>query len=136
VKGTGLSDHVSLETGSGQIVGDMMSALDVKAQTGSGDIRLTNVACGLWAQTGSGSITVSGRPAGTWKAGTGSGDITLNTAGASMSLDATTGSGSIGTNGNTFKASPGSTKDHVQGVVNGGGVRVRLNTGSGSIAVR
>jgi DUF4097 and DUF4098 domain-containing protein YvlB len=111
-----------------------LSALDVKAQTGSGDITLKNVQSGLWAHTGSGSAEISGHPAGTWRLETGSGNISAAVGNAPYTLDASTGSGDIEAAGLT--PSPGSTKEHTQGTVNGGGPRVRAMTGSGNIQLR
>ncbi len=136
IEASGLSDHVSLETGSGNITATMLSALDVKAQTGSGDINLKNVQSGLWAHTGSGNLTISGKPLSAWKVETGSGDATLDTGGAPLSLNATTGTGDISYAGGLLKQASNTSKDHVIGDANGGGPQVRVTTGSGNIRVR
>ncbi len=137
VEASGLSDHVSIETGSGDITADMLSALDVKAQTGSGSITLRNVQSGLWAHTGSGSIKVAGRPLSAWRLETGSGSIELDTKGAPLSLDATTGSGDLSYSGGNWKqTSTGVIKQHLTGNAGGGGPEVRALTGSGDVHVR
>ena len=136
IAATGLSDRVSLESGSGSIVAGMLSARDVKAQTGSGDITLNNVQSGLWAHTGAGDLRVSGKPISAWKLETGYGNITLDTAGAPLSLNATTGSGDIQYTGGTLKQASGSSWQHMVGEANGGGPQVRLSTGAGNIHVK
>jgi hypothetical protein len=136
VQGSGLSDHVSLESGSGNIIATMLSASDVKAQTGSGDITLKNVQSGLWAHTGSGNLQVDGKPLSSWKLETGSGNAALDTRGAPMSLNATTGSGDIVYEGGTLKQAGSASKQHVIGDANGGGPQVRIVTGSGDIHVK
>jgi hypothetical protein len=134
IEASGLSDHVSLETGTGDIKASMLSSLDVKAQTGSGSIELKNVQGSLWAHTGTGDVTVSGRPAGGWKLETGTGNVTLDAEGAPYRLDAESGSGDVET-GAGFTSS-GPDKRHVIGNVGGGGTKVRIYTGSGDIRVR
>ncbi len=136
VEATGLSDRISLETGSGTIDATMLSARDVKAQTGSGDITLKNVQSGLWAHTGSGDLQITGRPLAAWKLETGSGNVTADTGGAAMSLNATTGSGSLNYSGGSLKQASTSSKDHLTVDAIGGGPQVRINTGSGDIHVK
>jgi|SRR5579862_1884971 len=135
IEANGLSGRVSLETGSGDIRAEMHSAPDVKAQTGSGSIRLQGVTGGLFAETGSGDIEVGGQPGSNWKLGTGSGSVTLNTGGgAKFSLDATTGSGSIHSDP-PISVHGSLERHHIMGDVNGGGVTVRVETGSGDIRI-
>ena len=135
IEANGLSGRVTLETGSGDIRADMHAAPDVKAQTGSGNIRLRGVNGGLFAGTGSGDIEIDGQPGSNWKLETGSGSVTLNTGGtAKFSLDATTGSGTI--HSDTPITVHGSLeRHHIMGDVNGGGVTVRVETGSGDIRI-
>ncbi len=136
VRGSGLSDRVSLETGSGDIDATMLSARDVKAQTGSGNIKLRHVEAGLWAHTGSGDLEVSGKPLAAWKVETGSGNAMVDTGGAPMSLNATTGSGGLSYAGGGLKQTSGGDKQHLVGEANGGGPTVRVTTGSGNITVK
>jgi len=134
IEANGLSGRVSLETGSGDIHADMHSAPDVKAQTGSGSIRLQGVTGGLYAETGSGDIEVSGQPGSNWKVETGSGSVTLNTGSSKFSLDATTGSGSIHSDP-PISVHGSLERHHIMGDVNGGGVTVRVETGSGDVRI-
>ena len=135
IDANGLSGRVALETGSGDIRAEMHSAPDVKAQTGSGSIRLKGVNGGLFAETGSGDIEIDGQPGSAWKLETGSGSVTLNTGGgAKFSLDATTGSGSIHSDP-PISVHGSLERHHVMGDVNGGGVTVRVETGSGDIRI-
>ena len=135
IDANGLSGRVALETGSGDIRAEMHSAPDVKAQTGSGSIRLKGVNGGLFAETGSGDIEIDGQPGSGWKLETGSGSVTLNTGGgAKFSLDATTGSGSIHSDP-PISVHGSLERHHVMGDVNGGGVTVRVETGSGDIRI-
>ena len=136
IQGSGLSDHVQLETGSGNITADMLSSRDVKAQTGSGDITLKNVQSGLWAETGSGNIQVTGKPLAAWKLQTGSGNITADTAGAPLTLNATTASGNLAYEGGDFKQTSGSSKEHLTGDAHGSGPLLRATTGSGNIHIK
>jgi hypothetical protein len=127
-------NYVSLETGSGGIRADLATANDVKAHTGSGNVHLGNVKGSLKTETGSGNIEISGQPSQPWKAQAGSGNVTLITGNAHFSLDAQTGSGSvhsdpaISTHGNQ-------EHHHISGDINGGGVPVRIETGSGDITI-
>jgi len=135
IDANGLSGRVALETGSGDIRAEMHSAPDVKAQTGSGSIRLKGVSGGLFAETGSGDIEIDGQPGSAWKLETGSGSVTLNTGGgAKFSLDATTGSGSIHSDP-PISVHGSLERHHVMGDVSGGGVTVRVETGSGDIRI-
>lgn len=134
IEANGLSGRVSLETGSGDIHADMHSAPDVKAQTGSGSIRLQGVTGGLYAETGSGDIEVSGQPGSNWKVETGSGSVTLNTGSSKFSLDATTGSGSIHSDP-PISVHGSLERHHIMGDINGGGVTVRVETGSGDVRI-
>ena len=113
----------------------MHAAPDVKAQTGSGSIRLRGVNGGLYAETGSGDIEIEGQPGANWKLETGSGSVTLATgSSAKFSLDATTGSGSV--HSDPPITTHGSLeRHHVMGDVNGGGPTVRVETGSGDIRI-
>jgi DUF4097 and DUF4098 domain-containing protein YvlB len=106
----------------------------VKAETGSGRIELKDVKGGLKAQTGSGDIKVDGAPEGDWKLGTGSGSIELSPGNTGFTLDASTGSGSV--HADREMVVQGSfDRHHITGKFNGGGPTVRIETGSGDIRV-
>jgi hypothetical protein len=147
------STQITSQTGSGdQTIGSVNGA--VRAQTGSGDIGIERTGGGLDAQTGSGNIRVSA-VGGAVKAQTGSGDVevaqiskadvdvqtgsgdvrlTLPTD-AAFTLTARTGSGSIDTS-HPLLVQGEVRRNRLQGTVRGGGNRVDITTGSGSIRIR
>jgi DUF4097 and DUF4098 domain-containing protein YvlB len=124
----GLSESFSVETGSGNIFAEQTGSGDVKANTGSGNIELRNVSGGLKAQTGSGDIKVGGRLE------TGSGSVELWSNSTPLTLEASTGSGTIHVEGNDMDTSH-SDKHNLSAKVHGGGPTVRVETGSGDIRV-
>ena len=104
-------------------------------ETGSGNIRLQNIAGELKAHTGSGSIEAEGQQTGDWDINTGSGGIRVRLPDSSkFTLMARTSSGSISTD---FPLTIQGTvsKRELSGSVNGGGPRLELHTGSGSIHI-
>jgi DUF4097 and DUF4098 domain-containing protein YvlB len=88
----------------------------------------------LKAETGSGDIRVTGKPGDGWKLETGSGSIDLEVGSAPMTLDAESGSGTIST---VQDLSTHGTvgKHHITGNINGGGPMVKVETGSGDIKI-
>ena len=134
IRATGLHGGFMLNTGSGNIYAEQTSQGDVKAQTGSGSIELRNLHGGLRAGTGSGSIKVGGMPASDWKLETGSGNVELWTSNAALTLDASTGSGSI--HSDQEITTQGAQSHHrMTGKLHGGGPMVRIETGSGDIRI-
>jgi DUF4097 and DUF4098 domain-containing protein YvlB len=126
---------VRAQTGSGDI--DIEAAgggLD--AQTGSGDIQVNSVGGPIRAQTGSGDIEVAQVRRADVNVRTGSGDVRLTLpADAAFTLSARTGSGSIDTT-HPVQAEGRRRRNHLDGTVRGGGNRVDITTGSGSIVIR
>lgn len=104
-------------------------------QTGSGRIEAKGIHGALNAQTGSGEIKAEGTPSSPWRLQAGSGSIDLVTANAPMTLDASTGSGSIST-GQPALTQSSMDKHHLHAQLNGGGPEVRVDTGSGSVHVQ
>jgi Toastrack DUF4097 len=135
IRATGVAGGFDGQTGSGHLVLEQTSQGSVRAETGSGGIELRHVRGSLQAQTGSGSIKADGDPTGAWMVHTGSGSVELRfPQDASFDLNAHTGSGSISLNHPvTVQGSIG--RKEVQGKVGGGGVPVRVETGSGSISI-
>lgn len=153
---------VRAHTGSGSIGGDRIgggSAVDTSAkfqgkalplasegssasgrayldfETGSGSIRLQNIAGELKARTGSGNIEAQGQQTGDWELHTGSGGIRVRLPESSkFTLMARTSSGSVSTD---FPLTIQGTvnRRELSGSVNGGGPRLDLHTGSGSIHI-
>jgi hypothetical protein len=134
IHATGLHGGFTANTGSGNIYAEQSGAGDVKAQTGSGSIELRNLHGGLRAGTGSGSIKAGGTPTSDWKLGTGSGSVELWPGSAGITLDASTGSGSIHSDKDVTTHGE-SNRHHLSGTLNGGGPTVRIETGSGSIRI-
>lgn len=126
---------VRAQTGSGDIhIEGAGGALD--AHTGSGDIQAAAIAGAIKAQTGSGDIDVVQIAKADVQVRTGSGDVTLSLpADAAFNLSARTGSGSIDTT-QPLQVQGTRRRNHVDGVVRGGGNRVDIKTGSGSIDIR
>ena len=150
-----IGGSVTAHTGSGSIRGDGLSSSSSPAragvadngfaassagyfdfQTGSGSIRISGLRGAVRAHTGSGHIELDGQPTGDWRLNTGSGGITLRLpAQAAFELNAHTSSGSIHTNRQlTIQGTTG--RHDLRGTVNGGGgIRLDLSAGSGSIEI-
>lgn len=134
IRATGLHGGFTLNTGSGDIYAEQTGEGDVKAQTGSGSVELKNLHGGLRAGTGSGDIKAGGTPSSPWKLETGSGSVELWAGSAALTLDASTGSGTIHTD-HEMLTQGSNDRHHVTGKINGGGPTVRIETGSGDIRV-
>jgi hypothetical protein len=134
VHATGLHAGFSVGTGSGDIYAEQVGQGDVKAETGSGNIELRNLRGGLRAGTGSGNIKVGGAPTSPWHLETGSGNVEFWAGDAPLTLDASTGSGSIHTD-HEMQTQGSGDHHHLTGKLNGGGPTVRIETGSGDIRV-
>jgi DUF4097 and DUF4098 domain-containing protein YvlB len=134
IHATGLHGGFSADTGSGDIYAEQTGTGDVKAGTGSGNIELRNLHGGLRARTGSGDIKAGGAPTTDWRLGTGSGDVELWPGSAGLTLDASTGSGSIHSDKEMMTQGELS-RHHVTAKLNGGGPTVRIETGSGDIRI-
>jgi len=124
------------QTGSGHIVLEQTAPGAVRAETGSGGMELRGVKGSLEATAGSGTITAEGDPTGAWMVHSGSGGIHLKLgSGAAFDLDAHTSSGSISVSQPvTVQGTMG--KRELRGKVNGGGVQVEVETGSGNIEIQ
>lgn len=124
------------QTGSGHIVLEQTAPGAVRAETGSGGMELRGVKGSLEATAGSGTITAEGDPTGAWLVHSGSGGIHLKLgSGAEFDLDAHTSSGSISVSQPvTVQGAMG--KRELRGKVNGGGIQVEVETGSGNIEIQ
>jgi beta-lactamase regulating signal transducer with metallopeptidase domain len=134
ISASGLQGPFSVMTGSGNITAEQTGEGDVVAQTGSGNIELKEIHGGFRGQTGSGDIKASGTPSASWHLQTGSGSIELQTGNAPITLDASTGSGSVNTE-HEMMVQGSLDRHHIKGTLNGGGPTVRLETGSGDIQI-
>jgi DUF4097 and DUF4098 domain-containing protein YvlB len=131
---TGLEGGFKTQTGSGDITVNNAGEGDARAQTGSGDIAVNGAHGSLMAQTGSGDIKAAGTPSADWRLHTGSGDIELSPGNAPLTLDASTGTGSITTD-DEMAMQVSSDRHHLHGQLSGGGPTVHLETGSGDIRI-
>jgi hypothetical protein len=121
--------------GSGRIELSQMGEADVVVSTGSGGIGVTGAHRSLRARAGSGSIELEGRPAGNWDVETGSGAVRIDfPEDSAFELNARTGSGSISMS-HPISMIDSRSRNRLRGVVRGGGSRVDLSTGSGSIQI-
>ncbi len=135
IRATGIAGGFDGQTGSGNLTFEQTSQGSVRAETGSGGLELRNVRGSLQAHAGSGNIRADGDPSGAWTVHTGSGSVNLRfPQDASFQLDAHTGSGSINLN-HPVSVQGSINRREVHGKVGGGGVPVRVETGSGSIAI-
>jgi len=134
IHATGLHGGFSVGTGSGDIYAEQTGEGDVKAQTGSGNVELKNLRGGLRAGTGSGDIKIGGTPTSPWHIETGSGNVEFWAGNAPLTLDASTGSGSIHTD-REMLTQGSSDRHHLTGKLNGGGPTVRIGTGSGDVRI-
>jgi DUF4097 and DUF4098 domain-containing protein YvlB len=145
-----LAGPVEAETGSGSIrVGEIGTS--VTASTGSGSIDVRGAQQGLTARTGSGSITargargvvhaqtgsggidIEGSPTANWVIETGSGGVSLRVpTNAAFEVDARSSSGSVRT-AHPIETTGAVSQRRLQGRIRGGGPRVEVSTGSGSI---
>jgi DUF4097 and DUF4098 domain-containing protein YvlB len=143
---------VTAQSGSGSI-NIAEAGGDVRARTGSGDIRIERAGGLVDASTGSGSIH-AGSIGGAIKAHTGSGGVEMTQV-ASADVEVRTGSGDVRLDladnaGFDFSGRTGSggievrqaiaarvqSRHRLEGTVGGGGAKVNVSTGSGSITVR
>jgi hypothetical protein len=123
-----------VRTGSGNITAEQTGEGDVKAETGSGNIEIKDVHGSFHAQTGSGDIKATGTPSAPWTLQTGSGNIDVWSGNAAITLDGSTGSGSVITD-HEMLVQGSLDHHHIKGNLNGGGPLVRVQTGSGEIHV-
>ena len=134
IRANGLQGPFEVKTGSGNITAEQIGQGDVKAETGSGDIEIKDVHGSFSAQTGSGDIKATGTPSAPWTLKTGSGNVQIWPGGAPLTLDASTGSGSVTTD-HEMLVKGSLDHHHITGNLDGGGSLVRVQTGSGDIRV-
>jgi len=136
IRATDVGEGFEGHAGSGHITLEQTAPGSVRAETGSGGMDLRGVKGSLEATAGSGGIRAEGDPTGSWTVHSGSGGIHLKMAsGAAFDLDAHTSSGSISVSQPvTVQGTLG--KRELRGKVNGGGVSVQVETGSGDIEIQ
>jgi hypothetical protein len=130
-----VAGSVKLSTGSGNVTVEMVAEGDANLDTGSGSITASGVKGGLHASTGSGGLSLSGTPTKPWEADTGSGGLRVQLIGSTgIDLDAKADSGSVNVH-QTMSSTESVSKHQVRGKMNGGGVLVKLRSGSGDITI-
>jgi DUF4097 and DUF4098 domain-containing protein YvlB len=126
---------ITAQTGSGNLRISQTAPGPVRVTTGSGSAELSGIRGSLRAQTGSGGITADGQPTGDWILHAGSGDLTVRIpSNAGFDLEAHTGSGGVSTT-HPITMQGSLNRHELHGKVNGGGPRLELQTGSGSIRI-
>jgi DUF4097 and DUF4098 domain-containing protein YvlB len=126
-----LGGHLHVRTMSGAVNAGFEGAGDVDIETGSSAIQLRGVRGAVTAASRSGRITVDGTPDRQWAVSTGSGSIDVAVASPPVTLDATSGSGSVQISGATVSGTV--SKRAVTGKIGSGGPMIRMSTRSGSI---
>ncbi|HKY20141.1 MAG TPA: DUF4097 family beta strand repeat-containing protein [Vicinamibacterales bacterium] len=130
-----LNGSVSARAGSGDIdVERAGGGLDARA--GSGDVHAKAVGGAINVRVGSGDVDVAQTGKGDVDIQAGSGDVTVVLpTDAAVTLTARTGSGSIDTH-HPVQVQGKRQRNRLEGPVRGGGSRVDIKTGSGSIEIR
>ena len=134
IRATALQGAFEVKTGSGNITAEQTGQGEVKAETGSGNIEIKDIHGSFRAETGSGDIMATGIPSAAWTLETGSGNIEMWSGNAPLTLEASTGSGSVITD-HEMLVKGSLDHHHITGNLNGGGPLVRVKTGSGDIRV-
>jgi hypothetical protein len=130
----GLEGGFVVKTGSGDITAEGTGQGDVKAETGSGSIEIKDIHGSFHGETGSGDIKATGTPSSPWTLETGSGNVEIWSGSAPLTLDGSTGSGSVTTD-HEMVVKGSFDHHHITGNLNGGGPLVRVQTGSGDIHI-
>jgi len=135
IRASTIAGAFTAETGSGSVVFEQTARGAVSASTGSGSLTLLGVDGALRARTGSGAIRVTGNPAEAWDVEAGSGSVQIDLPdSAAFDLAARTGSGAVSTT-HPITVSGTTRRNELNGQANGGGPRLQVRTGSGSITI-
>jgi hypothetical protein len=128
---------VSASTGNGEIIVQGATG-SVDAATGNGDVRVSTTSGPVNARTGNGHVavsmsTIAARAPMSFASGNGNITLAVPTS-LGADIDISTGSGSI--RSELPLTVRGALSEHrLQGTVGGGGVPVRLHTGSGNVII-
>jgi len=128
-----LRSHLHVRTMSGAVNAGFEGGGDVDIETGSSAIQLRGVRGAVAAASRSGRITVDGQPDRQWAISTGSSAVEVAVASPPLTLDVTSGSGSVQVSGATVNGTV--TKRAINGSVGNGGPPVRISSRSGSIRI-
>ncbi len=135
IEGTAVAGGFYGHTGSGDIQFEQTASGSVDVQTGSGSIRLRNLNGGLEAGTGSGEIVAQGVMSSDWQLHSGSGSVHVELPkDAKFDVNARSSSGSVKID-HPVTMQGTMRRNQIEGKVNGGGVKLDISTGSGSIDV-
>ena len=130
-----ISGNLYVRTQSGRVILSVVNEGDVNVETGSSAITIDGLDGGLAVSTRSGRVRVSGNPRRSWRVATGSSAIDAEfSANAAVTLDATSGSGSV--EAENLIVSGETDKRRVAGTIGRGGPVVQLTSRSGSIKLK
>jgi hypothetical protein len=130
-----IGGDVRAQSGSGSVIVESVRG-DVDVRAGSGGIRAIAIEGDLNARTGSGGIAAEGTPRSEWSLRAGSGPLEVDVPDdAGFDLRAETNSGSIDS-AHPIQIQGRLSRRRLEGRVRGGGIRLELKTGSGSIRIR
>jgi DUF4097 and DUF4098 domain-containing protein YvlB len=126
--------ELSINTGSGGVIGSELQAGVIRIDTGSGDIELTAVTSPvLTLETGSGRVAAELRgPVRELAVTTGSGDVSVR-APASLAAEVEIETASGGIESDFPLQVTRHSRDHVVGRIGAGTGRVAIETGSGDV---
>lgn len=129
-----IGGQVRAQTGSGRMeLASIQGSVD--AHTGSGGIQATAVSGPINARAGSGSVQLEQLSPGPVEAHTGSGGVRLRLPqSGGYDLDAHTGSGSV-TVDQPITIRGSMNRHAMRGQIRGGGMLLRVSTGSGSVRI-
>ena len=130
---TNLSGVVQASTSGGDVNGANITG-ELSARTSGGDVNLSDLACSLETSTSGGSLAVAVRKPGKYiRLNNSGGDITLRLPkNTSADLDLQADRVNVG----KLEAFNGTIeKDEVKGKLNGGGVRITADAGSGDVSL-
>lgn len=129
--GRSLNGDVKVRTTSGAVDLNLSGGGAADIETGSSSIRVRGIRGALTATTQSGRVTVDGAPVAPWKVSTGSGSVEMSLGMSSVTIDASSGSGSVRLAGAPVEGTV--SKRRIKGAVGGGGPHVAIVSRSGSI---
>ena len=136
VLASSVSGDVEASSGSGDITVTQVAKGRTEVSTGSGDITLSGANGAVRARASSGDVSVEGTPSAPWDVSASSGDVRMRmTADAAFDLEVRSGSGGIDT-ALPVTTTGSQSRRELRGQVRGGGPRVHVTTGSGSISLR
>jgi hypothetical protein len=134
VEARGIAGDLRVRTSSGSVHAALTGRGTVDVETGSSAIDLRGVAGALRSSSRSGTQKIAGTPSAAWTVTSGSGSVSVTIpAGGRLTLEATSRSGSVRVDG--FEVRGEVSPRRVSGAIGGGGPRVQITAGSGSIRI-